>query len=117
MQDFALACLYQIGLLFLIVVVSSALVAEHTEAHIPKALLYGNTVRRAGRRSLIITLPWIGAILGGGQLVVVLMLVHPASTIAVRLVSAIELVAVVAWLAFLWRLITRARKGAAGNQP
>ena len=69
MQDLALACIYSIGLLFLIVVVSSALVAEHTDARIPKVLLYGTSVRRAGRKSLMMTLPWIGVILGGGQFV------------------------------------------------
>lgn len=110
MQDLLLMCLYAAGLLILIVFLSSELVAEHTDAQIPKALLYGSENVRAGtgRGSLIVTLLWEGGLLGGSQLIVLLMLVHPASTLGVRLVAAVELVAVAAWLWYLRRLVSRA---------
>ncbi len=107
MQDLPVALLFAASLLFLVVLISSALVAEHTGARIPKALAYGSGSRRSTRRSLIVTLPWVALILGGGQLIVVLMLVHPGSTIGVRLVAAVELVAIAAWLWYLRRRVSR----------
>ncbi len=106
MQDLLLASITTGALFFLTVFVSSALVAQHTKAAVPK-LLAGLQVPRAGRRSLIVTLPWVITILGGGQVVVALFLAHPASTIAVRVVSGAELAAAGVWTWYLWKRVSR----------
>lgn len=106
MQDLLLACVYTGALFFLVVFVISAIAANDTNAPVPK-LLAGPQDRRVGRRAQVVELPVVTAILGGGQLVVVLLLLHPASAIAVRLVSAAELVAAVAWMWYLRRLVSR----------
>lgn len=107
MDDLPVASLYAISLLILIVVLSSALAAEHTNARFPKALLLlAGTIRRTGRRTLIIEIPIVIALLGS-ELVILMFLLHPQSTIPVRLVAAAELLAAGAWLVYLLGLISR----------
>ena len=106
MRDLPGAALYSVALLFLVVFVVSEVVARHTNAPVPK-LLAGRQDRPVERRSLIVELPVVIAILGGGQLVVVLFLLDPASTTAVRLVSAAELAAAGVWTWYLWKLVSR----------
>lgn len=105
MQDLGLAGLVDGALLVILVFVSSGLAAQHTDVQLPK-FLAGTQVQR-GRRSLLVTIPWVTAIIGGGELVAVLFLFHPLSTFPVRLVSAAELAAGAAWLWYLGTLIRR----------
>jgi hypothetical protein len=106
MGDLPLACLITSAMLFLIVFVGSEFVAAHTGTPLPK-FLGGRQVPRRGRKSLIIEIPWIGGILGIGQLVVLALLLHPASTTPVRLVAAAEVAGVAVWLWYEWQLVFR----------
>jgi hypothetical protein len=88
-QDLALAALIGVALLVLDVFVLSSMVSEQTAV-------------AARRRSLLVQLPWAIAIIGGGHAVLLLMLLHPASTVAVRLVAGLTLAAAAAWVFYLW---------------
>ncbi len=108
MQDPWLAGLVAAAQSLLVVFVTSALIAEHTSAHVPRALLR-EEVRRPGRKALIVELPWIVAILVGGEVVLILFLVHPNSTLVVRIVAAVQLVATAGWLTYLTALVYKSR--------
>jgi hypothetical protein len=107
MSDVWLAALFGFALLFLVIVVTSELAAEHTSAQIPKALLYGSTPRRGSRMALAAQLPWVVALLGGGEVVFMIILLHPQSTIPVRFIATAELVGSALWFLYLRRLITK----------
>ena len=107
MGDVPFAVFFAVVLGFVFVVYTSALVAAHTSARLPRALRYGSTDQNVRRRALLVEVPFGVALLGGGQLVMVAMLIHPASTLPVRLVAAAELVVAAAWLVYLRHLIIR----------
>lgn len=107
MMDSLLAVGLAVGLLYLLVIVTSALVSEHTDARMPKALSRLKDRRGGRRRNLIIEVPWTIAIIGGGELVMLLVLLHQNSTLAVRLIAGLELLTSAAWMAYLVRLVSR----------
>lgn len=107
MADLPFALFFALVLIFMVVVYSSAVAAAHTDAQLPKALLYGSMGRRTGRQALIVEVTFGVLLLGSGQVIVLLLLVHPGSTIPVRLVATAQLLAAGVWFAYLRRLISR----------
>jgi hypothetical protein len=107
-QDLPLACLVAGALTFILVFVTSSIATEHTCVHLPR-LLVGDLPSPRRRRSLLIELPWAIVILGGGEVVMVLFLLHPNSSLPVRLVSAAQLIAATCWFLFLARRIARSK--------
>jgi len=108
MQDFPGALLVSLALSVVVVFITSALVAEHTSAKLPGSL-YDNKAR-IRRRSLLIELPWAALFLGGGEIVIIMFLLHPNSTLAVRALSAIQLLGATLWGVYLLRQIATSRK-------
>jgi hypothetical protein len=90
--------------LFLVVTLSPEFAAKPLNGVLPKEL--AGRAYAAGRMTRLVTLLWVAIVLGIGQLVVVLFLLHPLSSVLVRLVSATELAGVCLWF---WYLRTRMR--------
>ena len=109
MQDLLGFCLFAGALTFILVFVTSSIAAEHTDVRLPQSLV-GDLPSPRRRRSLLIELPWAIVILGGGEVVMLLMLLHPNSSIPVRLVSAAQLITATCWFLFLARRIARSRE-------
>jgi hypothetical protein len=104
MDDLAFAFAYAVILGLLVIVLTSAIVTAHTAVRLPRAFQYGSLERRVRKRALLVEVPIGLALIGGGELVMLVFLLHPASSVAVRAVSAVELLAIGAWCAYLWRL-------------
>src|SRR5512146_1533288 len=98
MTDLPLAGLIVTCELLLWIVLSAEMVAEHTGTPIPP--IVRQPVRR-GRGNLLIEIPLALWLLGIGQAVIVLMALHPASTIPIRLVAVAELAISALWAARL----------------
>jgi hypothetical protein len=108
MTDLPAALLIAASVTILVVVVGGAMVSEHTNVQLPRTLMTGQTDRKPGRWALLIEIPWLGLSLGICCLVLLLMVVHPNSSLPVRVVAAAALVASGAWLAYLgWRIAGR----------
>jgi len=105
-QDLPLVCLFAGSLTFLVVFVTSSIAAEHTNVSLPR-LLVGDLPSPRRRRSLLIELPWAIVILGGGEVVMMLFLLHPDSSLPVRGVSAAQMLFASGWLLFLANRIAR----------
>ncbi len=104
MSDLPLAALVSAAVLFLVVILSPEFAPERIRGVLPKVL--AGRAYAGGRMTRLVTLLWVGIVLGIGQLVIVLFLLHPLSSAWVRLVSATELVGVGLWL---WYVRTRLR--------
>ena len=108
--DLAGAALIAGSLTFLVVILTAAVVSAHTSAELPAIVRYGSIPREVGRRALLVEIPIGIVLLGGGELVMALMLVHPASTIPVRILAAAQLVVAAAWILYLGRLVRRRKQ-------
>jgi hypothetical protein len=107
MRDIPAALLIVGALSMVAVFVTAALVSEHTTAKLPRGLT--GKIRRVPRRSLLIELPWVLLILGGGEIVVAMFLLHPNSTAPVRLLAALQLLGISLWGLYLLGRIREAR--------
>ena len=100
--DLPSAALIVASVLLLWVVLSASFVAEHTGIPIPP--IERNPVHR-GRANLIVEIPILLFLLVGGQGVVALMALHPASSILVRLIAVAELAIGLGWVVHLARTV------------
>ena len=107
MADLPGAALIAGSLTFLVVMITADLVSAHTDTKLPALVRYGSSPREVGRRALLVEIPIVTLLLGGGELVMALMLVHPVSTTPVRILAAAQLVAAAAWILYLGRLVRR----------
>ncbi len=105
MDDLALTLVFAIALVFLELLITSAMVAAHTDVRLPRALRFGDDDRKPGRRALLLEIPLFIVVVGGGVAILVLFVVHPHSTIQVRFVAAAALIASAIWFAYLGRKI------------
>jgi hypothetical protein len=105
MEDLPLTLVFAGAVVFLVVFLTSAAVTGHTDVRLPKAVRYGSDDRKVGRRALLIEVPLGIVLLGGGGLFLLLFLLHPNSTIQVRLVAVAALVASAGWLVYLARKV------------
>lgn len=101
MDDLPLTLVFGGAVVFLVIFLTSSMVTGHTDVRLPKAVRFGSRARKVGRRALLIEVPLAIVILGGGGLFLLLFLLHPNSTIQVRLVATAALVASAGWLAYL----------------
>lgn len=101
MGDLPLTLVFGGAVVFLVIFLTSAMVTGHTDVRLPKAVHYGSDDRKVGRRALLIEVPLAILLLGGGGLFLLVFLLHPNSTIQVRLVAAAALVSSAGWLAYL----------------
>ena len=101
MQDLIGVAGHAAALLVGFVGVSLAIAAAYTGIKIPTALGLSPTRSKAGPLARMIEVTLVGAIFGGGHLLMLLILASPTSSIAIRLVAAVELVAATA---FIWDL-------------
>ncbi len=105
MTDLPLAALIAASVVFLVVVLSADVASAHTDIEPVLPLPSGRT--RLRRRALIVEIPILVALVGGGALLLLLVLGHPASSPPVRLVAGAALVGVATWLAYLGRRLRR----------
>lgn len=105
MTDFGWAVLFAVSLTVLAVFLLSGILATHTAVDLPRWLV--RRTEGVKRRALIIEIPLVVFLIGGGELILLLALVHPRSTTPVRLVAAIQLVAAVVWAVYLARALAR----------
>ena len=112
MSDLPVALLITLAETFLLIALTGALAREHLGVVLPMPWLFGTTPPNVSRRALIVELPLAGLLLGLGELVVVLMLFHPASSVGVRMVAASQLLIALAWAWYLGKRIA-----ARGNGP
>ena len=107
MNDLPFALFYALIVGLGVIAYSSAVVTAHTRVKLPRAFQYGSDGRKVSKRALLVEVPFGLVLLGGGELVILLFLFHPASSAAVRVVSAVELLAIGAWFWYLSRLVSR----------
>ena len=110
MADLPVAVLIAASVTFLVFEISTGMVIGHTDVRLPKAAIYGHrSDRQVGRSAYIVEVPVVAFVVGGGSVILLLMVVHPGSTIPVRLVAAAALVASGAWLAYVARRLFQRR--------
>ena len=109
MTDLGGALLVAVATSFGVIVMTAALVAEHTSVRV---LRLPEEYTRAPSpnhrtRTLIVELLWVTLIFGGGEIVVILALLHPTTTLPVRLVAVAQLAGMGAWFVYVAKAIRR----------
>lgn len=115
MVDLPLTLVFAGAVVLLVIILTSAMVTGHTDVRLRKALQYGSDDRKVGRRALLIEVPLAILLLGGGGLFLLVFLLHPNSTIQVRLVAVAAFIACAAWLSYLGRKVIRKRRRPPGG--
>lgn len=115
MIDLPLTLVFAGAVVFLMIFLTSAMVTGHTDVKLRKALTYGSEDRKVGRRALLLEIPLAIVLFVGGGLFLLLFLLHPNSTLQVRLVAVTALVASAAWLFYLLRKVIRKRRRPPGG--
>jgi hypothetical protein len=108
-DDLPLVLLCAAASTFLVIWLSAAVVAGHTSVQLPRALKYGVVRRRVGRPSLLLEVPFVLALLGGGELAILAFLLAPESSLGVRVVCVVQLLAAGAWFRYLGGLVVEDR--------